>query len=86
MDKIAVVSETFYIDLIKTGATLIWLITALFLQCKMRRLTVLKRRLNFVPLPEPEPLLANNRGPLPRTELLLHPCYIRRPLLHRSLW
>ena len=38
MDKIAVVSETFYIDLIKTGATLIWLITALFLQCKMRRL------------------------------------------------
>ena len=48
--------------------------------------SVFKRRLNFVPLPEPEPLHTNYRGPLPGTKLLLHPCYIRRPLLHRSLW
>ena len=35
---------------------------------------VFKRRLNFVPLPEPEPLHTNYRDPLPETKLLLHPC------------
>ena len=32
-----------------------------------------KRRLIFVPLPEPEPLHTNYRGSLPGTKLLLHP-------------
>ena len=35
---------------------------------------VFKRRLNFVPLPDPEPLHTNYRDPLPETILLLHPC------------
>ena len=42
---------------------------------------MLKRRLIFVPLPETEPLQAKKPRPLPRTKLLLHPCYTRRPLL-----
>ena len=35
-------------------------------------IAVLKRRLNFVPLPEPEPLHTNYRGPLPGMKPLLH--------------
>ena len=46
--------------------------------CQMAKfdpfLSVFKRRLNFVPLPEPEPLHTNYRDPLPETKLLLHPC------------
>ena len=45
-------------------------------------MTVLKRRLIFDPLPETEPLLAKMQRALPKTEVLLHPCYYRRTLLN----
>ena len=43
---------------------------------------MLKRRLIFDPLPETEPLLAKMQRALPKTKVLLPPCYYRRPLLN----
>ena len=45
-------------------------------------LTELKRRLNFVPLPEPESLHAKYRGTLLGTKLMLHP---KAPVTPQSL-
>ena len=42
---------------------------------------VLKRRLIFVPLPEPEPLQTGNRADLPSSGASVAPLLDRRPLL-----
>ena len=46
---------------------------------------VFKRRLIFVPLPEPGPLHSNNRGTLPGDEAPDRPLLDRRPLLQQGL-
>ena len=47
--------------------------------------TVLKRRLIFVPLPEPEPLQNGDRADLPSSEPPVAPLLHQRPLLQPEL-